>query len=462
MRLIDTLSKIRNPINFIQEKKIERNFVLKVLEAARWAPSAENQQSWRFIVVSDKEKIDVLREAIREGDPRLVKRLSQYREPEEQELNKGKFTFTEDFFNSEEDSYKSDIESAHKKDIACSETTSCFIICCHSKRLTGSFFGETDMGAAIVNMIVEGIELGISTKWIRNFNRKILRDEFNIPKIMEIDAILGLGYMAEEEQLVSDFNQISEQILSLNLWDNSFKNPETNATPSIHKEYNISTIDAILDRRSIRNYHEGEEYKISPSITFNIIESGLNFPFTIIKPYMKILAINDPEILSKISRAAKIVFRQQPHAQQVPLIVTVGFEAKNSSAFYAKVDAGAAVQLMLLRAHSLGIGTCWIGGFSRKIAKEILNCPKSWHIPSLIVLGYAKDYPNAPPRIDMGKMAFENDWNNPIVKRRRSFFPKAQMLSLSYRAIKKPKTETILRDIDAGCKDQSFLLEKRD
>ena len=42
------------------EKEIDRNVLMKVLDAARWAPSGHNSQPWEFIVVSDKKKIDEL------------------------------------------------------------------------------------------------------------------------------------------------------------------------------------------------------------------------------------------------------------------------------------------------------------------------------------------------------------------------------------------------------------------
>lgn len=42
------------------EKEIDRNVLVKVLDAARWAPSGHNSQPWEFIVVSDKKKIDEL------------------------------------------------------------------------------------------------------------------------------------------------------------------------------------------------------------------------------------------------------------------------------------------------------------------------------------------------------------------------------------------------------------------
>src|SRR3990170_2952982 len=53
---MDTLEAIRNRRSIRQQKSdpIDDATLNKVLEAARWAPSWANTQSWRFIVVRDQ------------------------------------------------------------------------------------------------------------------------------------------------------------------------------------------------------------------------------------------------------------------------------------------------------------------------------------------------------------------------------------------------------------------------
>jgi nitroreductase len=61
-------------------------------------------------------------------------------------------------------------------------------------------------------------------------------------------------------------------------------------------------------------------------------------------------------------------------------------------------EGAAATQNMALAAHSLGLGTIWIGAFSladekdsteRKL-KDLLRIPKKWRLISLLPLGYPK------------------------------------------------------------------------
>ncbi|MDP2912470.1 MAG: nitroreductase family protein [Candidatus Omnitrophota bacterium] len=56
MDLLD-LIKSRRTIRKYKDKKVPRDLIEKVVEAARWAPSAHNTQPWKIIAMDDKEKI---------------------------------------------------------------------------------------------------------------------------------------------------------------------------------------------------------------------------------------------------------------------------------------------------------------------------------------------------------------------------------------------------------------------
>ncbi|MEM2987192.1 MAG: nitroreductase family protein, partial [Nitrososphaerota archaeon] len=43
--------KSRRSIRAFQEKEIPEEFIEKILDSARWAPSAGNTQPWEFIIV---------------------------------------------------------------------------------------------------------------------------------------------------------------------------------------------------------------------------------------------------------------------------------------------------------------------------------------------------------------------------------------------------------------------------
>jgi nitroreductase len=73
---------------------------------------------------------------------------------------------------------------------------------------------------------------------------------------------------------------------------------------------------------------------------------------------------------------------------------------RKSSATYLK-DCSLATQNMMLAAHALGLGSCYIGwmrllNYSLKM-KRRLNVPKGFNICDAIILGYPASAP-APPK----------------------------------------------------------------
>jgi nitroreductase len=56
-RVMDLMEAVRKrrSIRKYKDKPLERSTILKLLEAAVWAPSGGNAQNWRFVVVTDPE-----------------------------------------------------------------------------------------------------------------------------------------------------------------------------------------------------------------------------------------------------------------------------------------------------------------------------------------------------------------------------------------------------------------------
>ena len=55
---------------------------------------------------------------------------------------------------------------------------------------------------------------------------------------------------------------------------------------------------------------------------------------------------------------------------------------------YYLLDMGIAGEHLVLQAHELGLGTCWIGWFSARGARKALGVPRRYRIVSLIAIGY--------------------------------------------------------------------------
>lgn len=68
---------------------------------------------------------------------------------------------------------------------------------------------------------------------------------------------------------------------------------------------------------------------------------------------------------------------------------------------YAIQDTAAATQNILLTAHALGYGTCWVGAFNESEVKRVLNIPRDVRPVAIIPLGKPDERPIAPPRIPL-------------------------------------------------------------
>jgi len=70
---------------------------------------------------------------------------------------------------------------------------------------------------------------------------------------------------------------------------------------------------------------------------------------------------------------------------------------------YSVQGMAAAAENMLLAAHALGLGTCWIGAFDEHAIKRIGNIPDRARPQAIIVVGYADEVVPTP-----GKLTLEN------------------------------------------------------
>ena len=57
--------------------------------------------------------------------------------------------------------------------------------------------------------------------------------------------------------------------------------------------------------------------------------------------------------------------------------------------FFARQNAAAATQNILLSAHALGFGTCWVGAFDVDSINHLFNIPQVVRVKALIPMGYA-------------------------------------------------------------------------
>lgn len=153
----------------------------------------------------------------------------------------------------------------------------------------------------------------------------------------------------------------------------------------------------LKNRRSIKDFTDDP---VSEEQISTIIEAGRWAPSWLnIQPW-KFIVIDDPKVRAKICTAVPMTEKAGVNKATVSIAICV--EDYRSSAHLAE-DGAAATLNMSLAAHSLGLGTYWVGLFDRKNRgkspegkiRKILGVPGNFRLVSLLPIGVPSKSPTS-------------------------------------------------------------------
>jgi len=153
------------------------------------------------------------------------------------------------------------------------------------------------------------------------------------------------------------------------------------------KEMIMDILEAIKGRRSIRQY---TDEPISDDQIRDILEAGRWAATKGNKQPWKFIILKDEKIRSELAGALP----SGKFLSQAPAGIAIAIRSDNSPD--APLDGAAASQNMLLAAHALGLGACWISAYdtaSENEAKRILNIPADERLLSVLSLGHPAEAP---------------------------------------------------------------------
>lgn len=114
-------------------------------------------------------------------------------------------------------------------------------------------------------------------------------------------------------------------------------------------------IKAIHERRSIRSY---SSQPIPEDLLRQILEAGTWAPTAMNRQDPLIVAVTKPELLQKLRRLnAEILGTQSDPYYGAPCIILVFASESN---YNKERDGSLVLGTLMLAAHALGVGTCWI------------------------------------------------------------------------------------------------------
>lgn len=161
----------------------------------------------------------------------------------------------------------------------------------------------------------------------------------------------------------------------------------------------MDVFEAIKERRSVRAYAKKE---VSEKDVEKLIHAARWAPSAgNIQPW-EFIIVTDAKMRQRLGETAL----QQTFIKEAPVIIVVCANEVRSSRDYgsrgAKLyclqDTAAATQNMLLAAHALKLGACWIGAFNEEKVRRIMNIPDSVRPVAIVPVGHPAEKPRAPPR----------------------------------------------------------------
>jgi nitroreductase len=156
--------------------------------------------------------------------------------------------------------------------------------------------------------------------------------------------------------------------------------------------------EAIKKRRSIRAFKKQD---IPEEIVEKLIDAARWAPSAgNIQPW-EFVIVRKQDVKEELVKAA-----DQAFIEEAPVVIVVCANEKLSSmgygirgrTLYCIQDTAAAIQNILLTAHSLGLGSCWIGAFNEDEAKKAVNAPEGIRPVAIIPVGHADETPSRRSR----------------------------------------------------------------
>ena len=157
MPTLDEILNLRYSCRDYDSRPVSEGDLTAICEAARLAPSACNSQTWRFVVVRDRNLISrVCDEAMRP----VIRNQWMKEAPVL-------------------------IVGCSKLDILANKIGSA---------VTGIEYYQIDLGIAMEHMVLKATELGLGTCWIGWFKEEKIKEILGIPGIIRVTALLTVGY----------------------------------------------------------------------------------------------------------------------------------------------------------------------------------------------------------------------------------------------------------------------------
>lgn len=144
--------RTRRAVRSYADRRVDRETIRALLESVRLAPSAHNDQSWRFVAVTEPDRLEDLYHA----------------------------------------SFEQDVVGSAPVVIAGISTTPDDELRC------GVPTGPVDLAIALDHLTLRAAEMGLGTCWIGSFDQAAVKEIIDVPEAWQVIELVTLGYPADD------------------------------------------------------------------------------------------------------------------------------------------------------------------------------------------------------------------------------------------------------------------------
>lgn len=173
----------------------------------------------------------------------------------------------------------------------------------------------------------------------------------------------------------------------------------------------MDVFECIQTRRSVRNYS-------SRNVGFDkltlILEAATKAPSSGNIQDYRFVIVNDREKIRALAEHCN----EQHWIATAPVLIVVCADTEKTETYYglrgqrlyATQNSSAAVQNILLAAHALGLGACWIGAFNEEFVSDEFNILDKVRPQAIITIGYQEGPLDPKTENDLESMIFFNSY----------------------------------------------------
>jgi len=183
----------------------------------------------------------------------------------------------------------------------------------------------------------------------------------------------------------------------------------------------MKTLEAINTWKSTRKFQDKpiEEEKLEA-----VLEAVRRAPSWANTQCWRLIVVEDAAMKQQLSELgyvesffAPLGYKTNPAQkgiEQAPVVIVLCADPDKSGKIrnqeYYLTDAGIASQNLMLAAHSLGLGTVFVGVFDEEKIRPLLDIPQEIRIVGLFPIGYPIDAGEPRPRKSLGEIVFSEKW----------------------------------------------------